>query len=118
ATFVGDARVITPLLGVSDITRAGGIFSLPVPAKPAAPFMLIPRTISTGDGATYTHSASPDADAIVHVGDLNLILQPPALVSTIPVANAIDVSLTTVVKAMFAPAIDPQSVDARSIIVV
>ncbi|HEV8659273.1 MAG TPA: Ig-like domain-containing protein, partial [Thermoanaerobaculia bacterium] len=30
AAFVGDARVLTPLLGVSDITRAGGIFSLPV----------------------------------------------------------------------------------------
>ena len=116
AAFVGDARVIAPPLGVADVTRPGGIFCIPVPARPAAPFTLIPRTPSTGDGAVYTHSASPDPDSVVRA-DLTLILQPPVLTGTIPAADAADISLTTSVKATFSPAIDPQSVSGESIAV-
>ncbi|MGZ8830622.1 MAG: Ig-like domain-containing domain, partial [Thermoanaerobaculia bacterium] len=83
SSYVADARVITPSLGVADLTRVGGMFNLPVPAKPAAPFTLIPRTVATGDGGTYTNADAPDANAIVHVGDLSLLLQPPTLTGTV-----------------------------------
>src|SRR5205085_2538120 len=80
----GVTLVRTPSLGVNDISRSGGIFNLPVPAKPAAPFTLTPRTAAGGDGAPYTHPTTPDADAIVHIGELTVVLQPPSLISTSP----------------------------------
>ncbi len=116
AAFVSDSRVIAPPLGVADSTRPGGIYNVPVLANPAAPFTLIPRTLATGDGATYTHATAPDPDAVVRA-DLTLTLQPPALISTIPAADATDVSLTTVVRATFSPAIDSQSITSDSLAV-
>jgi RHS repeat-associated protein len=117
SVFVSDAHVLAPPLGVTDLTRAGGLYALPVPAKPAAPFTLIPRTRSTGEGAAYRHDMAPDLDQVVRVSDLLLVPQPPALAGTTPRSDAVDVSLTTGVKATFAPAIDPASLDASSITV-
>ena len=53
--LLGDARVIAPPLGVADVSRDTGIYNIPVPARPAAPFTLVPRHPSTGDGSAYIH---------------------------------------------------------------
>jgi RHS repeat-associated protein len=115
--YVGAARVTAPLLGVADISRISGIFNVPVPAKPAAPFTLVPRSVAGGDGATYTHTNAPDADAVIRIGDLPLVPQPPLLTGTTPVDGETNVALAPVVKATFSPAIDPASVNAASITV-
>ena len=127
--LLGDARVITPALGVAELTRADGIYNIPVPARPAAPFSLVPRHTSTGDGAAYTHPSAVDPDAVVRV-DLALVPQPPVLSSVVvlkgdpPSQGALtsgtvtrDVAITTNIRASFSPSIDPASVNADSIIV-
>jgi hypothetical protein len=112
------ARVLTPSLGVVDLTRITGIFNVPVPA---AVFSLIPRTIATGDGATYTHPTAPAVDAVVHVGALSIVAQPPTVTMTVfahrdnglvevTADGATEVAPTTSVKASFSPGLDPQSV--------
>jgi RHS repeat-associated protein len=113
-----DARVSAAGLGVADLSRVSGIFSLPVAATPAAPFTLVPRAVALGDGATYTHGSSPAAGAVVNVGDLMIVAQPPQVTSTIPANNATDVSLTTTVEATIAPGIDPSSINASSLTVI
>jgi RHS repeat-associated protein len=124
-----DARVTASPLGVTDLSRTDGIYSVPVLAKPAAPFVLVPRHSSTGDGAPYTHTAPIDADAVVRV-DLTLVPQPPVLGNVVVLrgnppsqgtltagATTQDVALTTNVRASFTPAIDPLSITDDSILV-
>ncbi|MDP9191460.1 MAG: Ig-like domain-containing protein [Acidobacteriota bacterium] len=113
-----DARIITPGLGVTDLSRVSGIFNIPIPATPAAPFSLVPRIVAAGDGATYTHPSAPAANAVVNVGDLLIVAQPPQVASTIPTNNATNVSLTTTVEATITPAVDPSSITATSITVI
>jgi RHS repeat-associated protein len=128
--LLSDARVIANPLGVHELTRTNGIYNVPVPAKPAAPFTLVPRHTTTGDGATYTHAAQVDPDAVVRV-DLLLVPQPPVLGNVTifkgdPPSQAAltfgtvtrDVALTTNIRAAFTPAIDPASVTNESITVV
>ncbi|HET8797313.1 MAG TPA: Ig-like domain-containing protein, partial [Thermoanaerobaculia bacterium] len=100
----------TPL-GVRDLTRAGGLFVIPVAAKPAAAFSLVPRLTSTGDGAAALASASPDPDTFVNFGVLPLAAQPPRLTSVTP-ADGSEVSVTAplVVQATFDVALDPSSI--------
>ncbi|MDP9191455.1 MAG: Ig-like domain-containing protein [Acidobacteriota bacterium] len=113
-----DARITTPGLGVTDLSRVSGIFNIPVPATPAAPFSLVPRIVAAGDGATYTHPSAPAANAVVNVGDLSIVAQPPQVASTIPTNNATNVSLTTTVEATITPGVDPSSITATSITVI
>jgi RHS repeat-associated protein len=112
------ARVQTPGLGVADLSRVTGIFNIPVPAAPAAPFQLIPRIASIGDGVTYAHPSAPAPAQVVNVGDLTVVAQPPRVDSTIPVANATGVSPTTTVEVTFAPGIDSSSAGAKSLTVI
>ncbi|HUR79583.1 MAG TPA: Ig-like domain-containing protein, partial [Thermoanaerobaculia bacterium] len=107
---VADARVSTPALGVPSITTRAGLFVLPVPAKPAAPFTLVARTPQTGDGAPATASASPDANAFVDFGTLLLAAQPPNLRSVTPDGGELAPASALVVRAEFDAPIDPSSV--------
>ena len=124
-----DARVSAPPLGLADLSRTSGIYDVAVPAQPAAPFTLVPRHTSTGDGAVYTHAGAPEADAVVRV-DVMLTPQPPSLGSVVvlrgdppsqgaltPGSITTDVALTTNIRASFTPSIDPASVNADSIVV-
>lgn len=122
---VANARVLTPPLGVLDLTRVTGIFNVPVPA---AIFSLVPRTTATGDGAAYNHPTAPAADAVVNVGALSLVSQPPTVTMTVFAHNdsglaevtaegASGVSTSTSVKAVFSPGVDPQTVQTNSLTV-
>lgn len=121
-----NARVLTPTLGVVDLTRITGIFNVPVPA---AIFSLVPRTLATGDGTAYNHPTAPAIDAVVHVGALSIVSQPPTVAMTvfahhdnglveITADGANGVTPTTSVKASFSPGLDPQSVRIDSITVI
>jgi RHS repeat-associated protein len=121
-----NARVLTPSLGVVDLTRITGIFNVPVPA---AVFSLVPRTPATGDGAAYTHPAAAAIDAVINVGALAIVAQPPAVAFTVHAhgANglvevsadgATGVTTNTSVKASFSPGLDPQSVRVDSMTVI
>ncbi|HEU4887594.1 MAG TPA: Ig-like domain-containing protein, partial [Thermoanaerobaculia bacterium] len=123
---VANARVLTPPLGVIDLTRVTGIFNVPVPA---AMFSLIPRTHATGDGATYNHPTAPAADAVVNVGALSIVAQPPTVTLTVLAQNggsvtevtaegATNVTTNTSVKASFSPGVDPASVALNSLTVI
>jgi RHS repeat-associated protein len=127
--LLSDARVLAPPLGVAELSRTAGIYNIPVPAAPGAPFTLVPRHITTGDGAAYVHPSAPAADAVVRV-DLALVPQPPVLTSVVvlkgdpptqgtlvPGTVTADIALTTNVRASFAPGIDPASITADSITV-
>jgi RHS repeat-associated protein len=121
-----NARVLTPTLGVVDLTRITGIFNVPVPA---ALFSLVPRTVATGDGAPYNHPTAPAVDTVVHVGALSIVSQPPTVAMTVfahhdsglvevTADGATGVAPTTSVKASFSPGLDPQSVRTDSITVI
>jgi RHS repeat-associated protein len=127
--LLSDARVTAPPLGVAELSRSTGIYNVPVPAVPAAPFTLIPRHTTTGDGAPYINASAPAADAVVHV-DLALVPQPPTLTSVVVLKGnppsqgtlvagvvATDVALTTNVRASFSPGIDPATIADDSIVV-
>jgi RHS repeat-associated protein len=122
---VANARVLTPPLGVIDLTRVTGIFNVPVPA---AMFSLIPRTVTTGDGAAYDHPSVPAVDAVVNVGALSIVAQPPTVTLTVlvPSGNSLNevtaegatgVATNTSVKASFSPGVDPASVAPNAIVV-
>ncbi|MFL6245995.1 MAG: Ig-like domain-containing protein, partial [Thermoanaerobaculia bacterium] len=122
---VANARVLTPPLGVIDLTRVTGIFNVPVPA---AIFSLVPRTSATGDGAAYNHPTAPAVDAVVNVGALSLVAQPPTVNLTVFAHNgtglaeviaegASEVSTSTSVKASFSPGVDPQTVALNALTV-
>jgi RHS repeat-associated protein len=81
---VPNALVTASPLGVRDVSRTGGGFVLPVPAQPAAPFTLTPRSVPTGDGATATAAASPAVNAKVAFGPLVLAAQVPHLLGITP----------------------------------
>ena len=102
-----DARVTsgTPILGVNDLTRAGGTFAIPVPATA---FTLTPRHITTGDGAAFTAPTAAAADAIVNAGTLTLTIDAPKLVSVTPTGE-IDATSAFVATAQFDRAIDVAS---------
>ncbi|MDQ3280699.1 MAG: Ig-like domain-containing protein, partial [Acidobacteriota bacterium] len=110
-----NARVLTPTLGVADLSRLTGIFNVPVPAAPAAPFSLVPRAAGVGDGVTYTHPSEPAAGEVVNVADLPVVAQPPRVASTNPANGAKDVALSTAIEVQFEPGIETASVDASSI---
>ncbi|MFL6247287.1 MAG: Ig-like domain-containing protein [Thermoanaerobaculia bacterium] len=112
------ATISTPGLGVIDRARTSGIFNIPVPATPAPPFRLIPRTSIIGDGAPYTHASSPSPDAVVNVGELPIVAQPPQVSATLPSNHATNVAPTTTVEATITPGIDPSSITATSITVI
>lgn len=113
-----NARVTAANLGVVDISRAGGIFALPVPAAPAAPFSLTPRSASIGDGTTFTALTSPAADQKVDVGNLVLTAHPPQLKSVDPANGAVkNAGDPLVVTATFDVSIDATSL-ANAITVV
>jgi len=128
-TLLAGARITAGNLGVAELTRIDGMYNIPVPATPAAPFSLTPRHTETGNGAVYVHASSPAPDAVVRV-DLALVPQPPSLVSVTVLAGqppalvalgasaVTNVSLSTGVRATFSPAIDPSSVNDTSITVV
>ena len=127
--LLADARVLAAPLGVAELSRSTGIYNIPVPAKPAGAFTLVPRHTTTGDGAAYTHAAAVDAGSVARV-DLTLVPQPPVLGSVVVLkgeppsqatlsAGAVttNVSLTTNIRASFSPAIDPASVTADAVTV-
>jgi RHS repeat-associated protein len=127
--LLAGARILASPLGVAELSRATGIYNIPVVARPAGPFALVPRHTTTGDGAAYTHAAAVDAGSVVRV-DLTLVPQPPLLGNVVvlkgePPSQATltaggtttNVSLTTNVRASFSPGIDPASVVADSITV-
>ena len=45
----GINKPLTNVLGVTDLTRPGGVFVIPIAAAPAAQFALLARTNGTGD---------------------------------------------------------------------
>ncbi|MEO8381785.1 MAG: Ig-like domain-containing protein, partial [Acidobacteriota bacterium] len=106
---VADVRVATTL-GIYGLTTRGGLFVLPVSAKPSAPFALTPRTLSTGDGATVIAPTAPESDAYVDAGVLPLAPQPPVLRSVTPDGGEIPAAAAFVVRAEFDVPIDAASV--------
>jgi RHS repeat-associated protein len=100
----------TSLSGVADLTRPGGGFAIPIPAKPAATFSLMARSVAIGDGAAVAGPRNPDAGEIVPFGALQLVANPPRLVSITPhdgsVVNATD---AFVAQATFDAPLDPAS---------
>ncbi|MEO8215448.1 MAG: Ig-like domain-containing protein [Acidobacteriota bacterium] len=114
--YLGDALVSggTPqgssALGVSDVTRASGLFVVPVLAAPAAPFALTPRHSTTGTGAAYLANAAPALGSVVRIGDLPITPQPPVITSTTPANGAKNVSLTTPIRINVSPGLDVASV--------
>jgi RHS repeat-associated protein len=107
---IAGARVTAAALGITSITRAGGVFALPVPAAPAAPFSLIARSVATGDGARAVASTSPASGAFVPFGVLPLVAQPPQLRGVAPDGGEVAVDDAFRVRAEFDVAIDPPSV--------
>ncbi|PYQ56602.1 MAG: hypothetical protein DMF58_20295, partial [Acidobacteria bacterium] len=108
---LSNTLVTTAGLGIADLTRIGGVFVVPVLAKPAAPFSLRARSLATGDGAPSVSATAPDADAIVPFGDLILAPQPPHLLSITPANGAIlDPGAAFLLQATFDMPIDAASV--------
>ncbi|HEX7808903.1 MAG TPA: Ig-like domain-containing protein, partial [Thermoanaerobaculia bacterium] len=106
---IANARV-TSGFGVTSLTPLSGVFVLPVPARPAAPFSLVARSIATGDGAAKSASTAPDAGAFVDFGVLPLVTQPPQLRSVTPDGGEVAVSTNLAVLAEFDRAIDASSI--------
>lgn len=106
---LGNTRVSSGL-GITSITSAGGVFVLPVPAKPAAPFTLVARSLAMGDGAPATAATAPDKNAFVDFGVLVLTAQSPKLQSVTPNEGELDVAAPFLVRATFDMAIDSTSV--------
>ncbi|MDQ6802386.1 MAG: Ig-like domain-containing protein, partial [Acidobacteriota bacterium] len=111
------ALVMSPGIGLTDLTRIGGVFVIPVAAKPAPPFALRPRSTATGDGALTTFTSSPDPDAVVSFGDLALTVQAPHLMSLSPASGAtLDPTAAFLPQAVFDMPIDSASVAANVIV--
>jgi RHS repeat-associated protein len=111
APSVPNARVTASPLGVTDLTRAGGVFVVPVPAAPASQFALIARTNGTGDGDPLLGTSIPAADAFVNFGVLPLLAPPLAMPVLTPADGAVlsaDAPFTP--QAQFATTIDSTSV--------
>lgn len=98
-------------LGMADLTRASGVFAVPVAAKPASPFSLRPDSRAQGAGAVSVSAASPDAGSAVRV-DLVLDPQPPRLVAISPRDVERDAAAPLQVQITFDTPIDPSSVAA------
>jgi RHS repeat-associated protein len=128
SAYISGAEVLASTLGVRDVARAGGIFAVPVVAKPAAPFSLVPVHPSYGQGAAYVAATAPDADQIVAIGDLVFTRQSPSLqhvyvtgvdqVDLLASNGARGISLSTGVTAVFNQTVDGSSVVAATSIVV
>jgi RHS repeat-associated protein len=78
-----NGNAFTAPFGVRDLTRAGGIFAIPVVAQPASTFALKPRGGAIGDGDAAT-AAAPAPDAKVPFGPLVLAPQPLHLTGITP----------------------------------
>jgi len=100
--------------GVRDLTRAGGIFAIPVVAQPAAAFALKPRGGVIGDGEAATATASA-ADAKVAFGALVLAPQPLHLTGITPNNTEVAVDQFHAV-ATFNLAIDQSSVSGGIVV--
>lgn len=106
---MSDVLVTTPSLGVADVTRGGGVFALPVAAKPAALFSLVATSTSTGSGAPVAGPKNPDANELVPFGVLALVAQAPELTSFTarPVSgSAFSSTSGALVQATFGAALD------------
>ncbi|MFL6246086.1 MAG: Ig-like domain-containing protein [Thermoanaerobaculia bacterium] len=104
------APVMSNAFGVADLTRIDGNFVVPVAAKPAAVFSLLPRSPVSGDGAVTLGGSSPDPDTYINFGVLPLTIQPPALVGLTPADGAtLDVTAAFIARAQFDVAIDSAS---------
>jgi len=118
APAVPNARVTagigTPLtssLGVTDLTRAGGVFVIPVAAAPAAQFSLLARTNGTGDGDPLLGTSIPAAGAFVPFGILPLLAPPLAMPVITPAdGSVISADAPFTPQAVFATTIDSTSV--------
>jgi hypothetical protein len=72
----GVGKPLTSALGVNDITRAGGVFVIPVAATPAAQFALLAHINAIGDGDALLGVSVPAADTFVAFGILPLVAPP------------------------------------------
>ena len=107
----GIGKPITNALGVTDLTRPGGIFVVPVAASPAAQFALIARSNTTGDGDTILGTSVPASGAFVSFGVLPLVAPPLAAPVITPADGAtISVDAPFGPQAVFAANIDTTSV--------
>lgn len=102
----------TAPLGVADLTRAGGVFAIPVASQPAGAFSLKPRSLATGDGDVAVAAAAPAAGEKVAFGALVLAAQPPHLLSITPNNQEVATDAFQAV-ATFDMAIDPASLAGR-----
>jgi large repetitive protein len=102
-------------LGVQDLTRAGGLFALPVAAGTATPYSLKPRSVATGDGDPTVASAAPVKNDKVPFGTLVLAPKPLQLVSITPNNAEVPTSGFQAV-ATFNIAVDPNSVSGHMIV--
>ncbi|MEA2327679.1 MAG: hypothetical protein QOE68_2638, partial [Thermoanaerobaculia bacterium] len=106
-----NARVTASPLGVTDLTRAGGVFVVPVAAAPASQFALIARTNGTGNGDPLLGTAIPPADAFVNFGVLPLLAPPLAMPVLTPAESAVlNVDAAFTPQAQFTTIIDSASV--------
>ncbi len=107
----GTGKPMSAALGVTDLTRPGGVFVVPVAATPAAQFSLIARTDATGDGDVTLGAAVPAAGAFVPFGVLPLTAPPLAS----PVINPADGSTITVDAAFGPQAVFATNIDSTSV---
>ncbi|MEA2163766.1 MAG: hypothetical protein QOK37_1893 [Thermoanaerobaculia bacterium] len=107
----GIGKPLTTSLGVTDLTRPGGVFVVPVAATPAAQFALIARSNTTGDGDAILGTSVPASGAFVPFGVLPLVAQPLAAPAITPADGAtISVDAPFGPRAVFAANIDTTSV--------
>ncbi|MFL6244945.1 MAG: Ig-like domain-containing protein [Thermoanaerobaculia bacterium] len=107
----GIGSPMTATLGVTELTRTGGVFVVPVAAAPAPAYSLQPRSVSAGDGAAAVAAAAPAADTFVNFGALVLSSQPPQLMNVSPDGSTeLDAAAPFNPQAVFNVAIDPASV--------
>ncbi|HEV8433415.1 MAG TPA: Ig-like domain-containing protein, partial [Thermoanaerobaculia bacterium] len=124
---IAGAGVTTASLGMRDLSRATGVYAIPVVAAPASPFSLTPLHPTLGDGVPYAAATAPVPNAVVPV-NLTFAVQAPSIQSVIVTGptGAVDlktnngatgISLSTGVQVTFNQSIDGTSVNASSITV-
>ncbi|HEX9982630.1 MAG TPA: Ig-like domain-containing protein [Thermoanaerobaculia bacterium] len=106
----GTGKPAASLLGVTDLTRTGGTFVVPVASQPALPFSLTPRTVALGEGTPAVAASSPAAGAFVDFGVLALDAVEPVLESLTPNGKSlVDSGQAFVVTARFSLPIELNS---------
>ncbi|HEX8170970.1 MAG TPA: Ig-like domain-containing protein [Thermoanaerobaculia bacterium] len=94
--------------GVSDVTRASGVFALPIAAAPAPSFSITPRHARFGVGTAFT-AAAPAAGETVAIGDWLFVVQPLRLTNVTPADGEIVPVAPITIKADFDLPIDTLS---------